>query len=71
MAGPEPAAPLRLHGADSEFRCSELRHSLAHSKRTPPGEAMMDTGETQELQCTCDKMKCNCMKKCECSVPAV
>ena len=34
------------------------------------GEAMMDNGETQELQCTCDKMKCNCMKKCECSVPA-
>ena len=34
------------------------------------GEAMMDSGETQELQCTCDKMKCNCMKKCECSVPA-
>lgn len=34
------------------------------------GESMMTgQGEMQELQCTCDKMKCNCQKKCECVVP--
>ena len=26
-------------------------------------------GEKQELECNCEKMKCNCMKKCECAVP--
>ena len=30
---------------------------------------MTGQGEMQELQCTCDKMKCNCQKKCECVVP--
>merc|ERR1712110_563813 len=30
----------------------------------------VQAGEKQELECNCEKMKCNCLKKCECAVPA-
>merc|ERR1712146_124221 len=33
-------------------------------------EAEVTAGEKQELECNCEKMKCNCLKKCECAVPA-
>ena len=74
-AGPRAAPRTRTFArSPPRLRRRPQNWDIAPEEHDPEflqtGESMMTgQGEMQELQCTCDKMKCNCQKKCECVVP--
>lgn len=74
-ARPPRAAPRTLARSPPPRLCRRPQNWDIEPEEHDPeflqtGESMMTgQGEMQELQCTCDKMKCNCQKKCECVVP--
>ena len=62
------AMPEFLQTGEGMQADGEVRRLRA--RRPPCAPAAVRPGaQTQELQCTCEKMKCMCQKKCECTVP--
>merc|ERR1711998_279126 len=79
--GPDSVSAVQHEYDYNQFNGDEMPIELLDEDWDPiPGdmgatsfaqvEAEVTAGEKQELECNCEKMKCNCLKKCECAVPA-